>query len=114
MKKQFFNNSQATKQATFLERQRLVDNHNKNLDNRKNRHEAEIKKYKKVLNDLIHEHFLQIMDDATPESIETILAAGDMKWKAICARVRHTNSLITLDINAFRHFLLNAIPKPKQ
>lgn len=114
MKKQFFNNSQAINTVTYLERKRLIANHNNNVNNKENRFKAEQEKYKKVLNDLIHEHFLQITEDATPENIETILAAGDMKWKAICARVRHTNSLITLDINAFRHFLLNAIPKPKQ
>lgn len=82
----------------------LIENRNKV---RQAKFEIERAHYNKVLEDMINLTLSVIDKDTTQEQIKDIVKIGNKEWLAICARVRQTNKVIKLNINAY---LVNILP----
>ena len=65
--------------------------------------------YQKLLNDILNYTFSQITPETSAIDMQKQFDIGDKCWREICIRVRKTNMILSLNINAFKLELIQRL-----
>jgi hypothetical protein len=103
--KQFFKNEQHQKQLNSLYRRSNMKKYDDKVKRQKEKFDRDVLHYEVLLDDMIKHCMSQINAMSTLEQINELASIGDSGWKIICARVRKTNSVLKLNIDAFQQNL---------
>lgn len=100
--KQFFKNYQHQAQLEKLFRKSAIKQHEEKVKRQTEKFEKDSLHYQGLCNDMVKHCISQINSNSTLEEINKIASIGDSGWKIICARVRKTNTVLNLNIDAFQ------------
>lgn len=101
----FFKNEQYQKQLNSIYEDSAIKKHEEKVKRRKEKFDRDDLHYQGLCNDMVKHCISQINSASTLEQINKVASIGDSGWKIICARVRKTNSVLNLNIDAFKQNL---------
>jgi hypothetical protein len=103
------------KKKSYIPNERVfINEKDAYLKNMKQKHEDKIKRlnerfekdkahYASLLDDMVSLAIGKIKPNSSLKHIQKVCSDGNSAWKIICARVRQTNSVLKLNIDAFEN-----------